>query len=500
MNENQKIQPYAWWTLLAVCLGTFMLLLDVTIVVVALPEIQKSLGAGFSDVQWTIDAYSLSLASLMLVAGSVADIFGRRLIFAAGLAIFTTASLLCGISQSADMLIAFRALQGIGGAIIFATSLALLSQTFQGRSRGTAFGIWGATTAMSTVIGPLVGGVLTSGISWRWIFFVNIPIGIFAIAVCLRYVKESRPPQARRIDFAGAAAFTGGLLTLVYGLIRVNGHGWTNTVSIVCWGIAIVLLTAFPLIERRARQPMFDLRLLRKPTFVGGSIAAFCMNGSLFAMLIFIVVYLQDILGYSPLETGLRLAVITGAMLAPSITAGRLAARINPRWLIGPGLLLVGAGLLLMRGLDASSDWTHLIPGFIVAGIGAGLVNPPLAQTAVGVVEPRFAGMASGTNSTFRQVGLATSVAALGSILATHSGVGTASASKASFVSGLNELFLIVACLAIFGGVSAFSLIRQGDFVVHGTIDPGAGGGEAAGGTAPGAGSATHGPEPAQVA
>ncbi len=500
MNQTEKIQPQAWWTLMAVCLGTFMLLLDVTIVVVALPEIQKSLGAGFADIQWTIDAYSLSLASLMLVAGSVADLYGRRIVFAIGLAIFTVASLLCGVSQSANMLIAFRALQGVGGAIIFATSLALLAQTFRGKARGTAFGIWGAVIAVSTVVGPLVGGVLTSGIGWRWIFFVNIPFGILAIAVTLRCVRESRSPQARRVDYAGAATFTGGLLALVYGLIRVNGHGWTNTVSVVSWGIAIVLLAAFPLIERAVRQPMFDLSLLRKPTFVGGSIAAFAMNGSLFAMLIYIVIYLQNVLGYSPLETGLRLAVITGATLVPSILAGRLSAQISPRWLVGPGLLLVGTGLLLMRGLDASSGWTHLIPGFIVAGIGAGFVNPPLASTAVGVVEPRFAGMASGINSTFRQVGIATSVAALGSILATHTGVGTATATKASFAGGLDELFLIAACLAIFGGLAALTLIRRKDFVVHtGEV---AGGGEP--GTSPAAPASSEpparAPEPARAA
>jgi EmrB/QacA subfamily drug resistance transporter len=468
MNENQKIQPHAWWTLVAVSLGTFMLLLDVTIVVVALPDIQKSLGAGFSDIQWTIDAYSLSLAALLLASGSVADLFGRRKVFAAGLLVFTLASLLCGLSQSSGELIAFRALQGIGGATMFATSLALLAQTFHGKARGVAFGVWGAVTAMSTALGPLLGGLLTSGIGWRWIFFVNIPLGIAAIAITLRYVQESKSPQARRIDFAGFAVFTVGLTALVFGLIRANEHGWTNTVSVVSWVVAVVLLTAFPLVERAVRQPMFDLALFRKPTFVGGSIAAFAMNGSLFAMFIYLVLYLQEVLGYSAMGTGVRLAIITGATLFTAIPAGRLSAHLPVRWLIGPGLLIVGAGLLLMRGLEPSSDWTHLIPGFIVAGLGAGLVNPPLASTAVGVVEPRFAGMASGINSTFRQVGIATSVAALGSILATHTAAATGAASaRADFVDGLNVLLLISGLLAIFGGVCAIALIRRKDFVVH---------------------------------
>ena len=492
MNSTEKIQPHAWWTLVAVSLGTFMLLLDITIVVVALPDIQKALGAGFSDVQWTIDAYSLSLASLMLAAGSVADLYGRRRVFAAGLLVFTIASLLCGAAQSAGMLIAFRALQGIGGATIFATSLALLAQTFHGKARGTAFGVWGAVIAVSTVVGPLLGGILTSGIGWRWIFFVNIPLGIVAIAITLRYAQESKSPQARRIDFAGFAVFTVGLLGLVYGLIRANGHGWTNTVSIVSWVVAAILLTAFPFVERAVRQPMFDLSLFRKPTFVGGSIAAFAMNGSLFAMLIYFVLYLQEVLGYTPLETGLRLAVVTGATLVPSIAAGRLSARISPRWLIGPGLLLVGAGLLLMRGLEPSSDWTHLIPGFLVAGFGSGLVNPPLASTAVGVVEPRFAGMASGINSTFRQVGIATSVAALGSILATKTAGATGPAAAGAFIEGLNEILLISGLLAIVGAVAAFALIRRKDFVVHG--------GGAPSGEADGATQSDRAPEPAGVA
>jgi EmrB/QacA subfamily drug resistance transporter len=467
MNEEQKIQPHAWWTLVAVSMGTFMLLLDITIVVVALPDIQKALGAGFSDVQWTVDAYSLSLASLMLAAGSVADLFGRRVVFAGGLVIFTLASLLCGLAQSSGMLIVFRALQGIGGATIFATSLALLAQTFHGKSRGIAFGVWGAVVSVATAAGPLLGGLLTTGIGWRWIFFVNIPIGVAAVAITLRYVRESKPPQARRLDLAGFGVFTLGLFSLIFGLIKVNGHGWTNTTSLVCFGVAVLLLGSFPLVERAVRQPMFDLALFRKPTFVGGSIAAFAMNGSLFAMFLYLVLYLQEVLGYSALGTGVRLAVITGATLFTAIPAGRLSARLPVRWLIGPGLLMVGAGLLLMRGLDPSSDWTHLIPGFLVAGLGSGLVNPPLASTAVGVVEPRFAGMASGINSTFRQVGIATSVAALGSILATKTAGAHGPASASAFITGLNEILLISAVLALVGGVCAIVLIRPKDFVVH---------------------------------
>ena len=460
MTHNMLGSQRKWWTLVAVCLGTFMLLLDVTIVIVALPDIRTDLGARVSDVQWIVDAYALSLAALLLTAGSLADLLGRRRVYVTGLAIFTAASVLCGLAQSPLSLILSRAVQGVGGAIMFSTALALLAQTFHGRERGTAFGIWGAVTGISTALGPVLGGVLTTGLSWHWIFLVNLPIGIAAIAITLRVVDETRSGHARRIDVPGVIVFTAGLLSLVYGLIRASDHGWTDDVVLACLVAAAVLLAAFPLVERAVPHPMLDLQLFRKPTFVGGLIAAFGMNGSLFAIMLYLVLYLQDQLGYTPLETGVRIMLITGATLLTAIPAGRLADRY-PRLLIAPGLVLVGAGLLLMRGLDADTGWTHLIPGFLVAGLGSGLVNPTLASTAVGVVEPRFAGMASGINTTFRQVGIAASVAALGSLLAAHQ----RGADPGSFVSGLDELLLIVAVIAFVAAAFAAVLIRPRDLV-----------------------------------
>jgi EmrB/QacA subfamily drug resistance transporter len=456
------------WTLLAVCLGTFMLLLDVTIVVVALPDIRSSLHAGFSSVQWTIDAYSLSLAALLLPAGSLADRLGRRRVFAVGLAIFTVGSALCGAAQSPVMLVLCRVAQGVGGATIFATSLALLAQTFHGKERGQAFGIWGAVTAASTALGPVLGGVLVSWLGWRWIFFVNLPVGVFAIGVTLTRVAEWRPPHARRIDVLGAVWFTVALVALVYGLIRASSEGWGDGLVVACFVAAVVLLVSFPFVERARRDPMFDLALFKKPTFVGGSIAAFGMNGSLYAMFLYLVLYLQDVQHLSALGAGVRLAVITGATLLTAVPAGRLSAHMPVRWLVGPGLVIVGLGLLLMRGVDVGSSWTALLPGFIVAGLGSGLVNAPLASTAVGVVPPQQAGMASGVNSTFRQVGLATSVAAMGTIFSGRIAAGT----EAAFVSGLDEILLITAILALSAGVLALALIRQKDFVVHGAPVP----------------------------
>jgi MFS family permease len=371
------------------------------------------------------------------------------------------------VSQSGLMLIACRAAQGIGGAVLFSTSLALLAQTFRGRDRGVAFGVWGAVAGVATALGPLLGGLLTTEISWRWIFFVNLPVGVAAILITLTRVQEFRPPHARRIDVPGFAVLTLGLVALVFGLIESSRKGWGSGEVVGSFIVAAVLLTAFPLIERAVQQPMFDLKLFRKPTFVGGAIAAFGMNGSLFAMLLYLVLYFQNGLHFSALGSGVRLVIVTGGSLLTAIPAGRLSERISARWLVGPGLLVVGLGLLLMRGIGPRTGWTHMILGFAVGGAGAGLVNPPLASTAVGVVAPQDAGMASGINTTFRQVGIATAIAALGSIFATKLRGATPLTIHARFATTMNELLLISALTAIVAGVLATLLIRRKDFVVH---------------------------------
>ena len=405
-----------WWTLLAVCAGTFMLLLDVTIVIVAQPAIQDGLHASLTEVQWVLDAYALTLASLLLTSGVLADRYGRKLLFQIGLVIFTLGSLLCGMAQNPLMLIVSRSAQGVGGAMMFATSLALLGHSFRGRDRGVAFGVWGAVTGISTALGPVLGGVITTEWSWRGIFLVNVPIGVAAVALTAWRVEESKSPNPTPPDWAGSALLTTGLVSLVYGLIRAGEYSWSDPGVIICLAIAAVALAGFIAAEQRVAYPMFDLSLLRVPTFAGASIAAFAMNGSLYAVLLWLVLYLQDVLGFSAEQAGLRLAIISGAQLVTATIAGRLSERIPARWLIGPGLMLVGAGLILMAGLTGGSEWTDLIPGFVVSGLGAGMVNPPLASTAIGVVPPEKAGMASGVNSTFRQIGIAAGIAALGTI------------------------------------------------------------------------------------
>lgn len=507
IKEGHETMARKWWTLLVVCAATFMLLLDVTIVVVALPDIQHALHASFSGLQWVTDAYALTLAALLLTSGSLADRFGRRLVFVIGLSIFTAGSVLCGVAQDLAMLIVSRAVQGFGGAILFATSLALLASTFHGKQRGVAFGTWGAVAGVATALGPILGGAITTGISWRGIFLVNLLIGVLAIAIVVRRVDESRSPHATRIDWLGAATLTAGLFSLVYAMIRASETTWGEQGVVICFGLAAVLLAGFVTVESRVPEPMFDLSLLRTPTFLGGSIAAFAMNASLFAMFLYIVLYLQEDLGYSALGAGARLLVVSAGTIIAATASGRLSSHVPVRWLIGPGLVLVGVGLLLMMGLDAESDWTHLIPGLIVAGVGTGMVNPPLASTAVGVVPVYRSGMASGVNQTFRQIGIAVGIALYGSIFtaslhtnlnkrlatipglrshadeitdAVHSGnLGQAIAAvpppirgqldgavHASFAAALNDLLLASGILALVGGVLAFTLIRSKDFVV----------------------------------
>ena len=494
-----------WWTLVAVCLGTFMLLLDITIVNVALPDIQRALNSSFSDLQWIVDAYALTLAAFLLTAGSLADMFGRRLLYLVGLLVFTISSVLCGFAVDTIMLILSRALQGVGGAIMFAVSLALLADAFRGKDRGVAFGVWGAITGLAVAIGPLLGGILTSGISWRWIFFVNAPIGVGALIITIIRVSESRQARASRPDWLGFVFFTGALASLVYALIESSRRSFTDQLVLTFFAVAFVLLCTFVLVELRSARPMFDLNLFRLPTFSGGLVAAFGLSASIFSMLLYLVLYLQDILGYSALQTGVRLTVISGGILVTATIAGRLSSRVPVRLLIGPGLILVGASLLLMRGLNATSSWTHLIPGMIVGGLAVGLVNPPLASTAVGVVRPERAGMASGINSTFRQVGIATGIALLGSLfaskvvadvksgvaaipgLASHGGQiaaaiqsgqvgrviarlpvqirpGVGFVTRSAFTSGLNEILLVAAVIALASGVVSLLAIRTRDF------------------------------------
>ena len=462
-----------WWTLIAVCTATFMLLLDITIVNVALPAIQRALRASFSDLQWVVDAYALALATCVLTAGSLADLFGRKRLFMLGVTLFTFASAACGLANDPLFLIIARGVQGLGGAMMFATALALLSQEFHGRERGTAFGIWGATIGAAVAIGPLAGGALTSWLSWRWIFLVNIPIGAAAVALSAKQLHESSDPEHSRLDPIGLVTLTGGLFCLILALIEGNQQGWTTWWIPGLFVAAAILLALFIASQMVERTTMVDLALFRRPAFVGAQVTAFAISSSMFAMFLYLTLYLQNILGLSALKTGLVFLPLSVVSFFAAPIAGRLSTHVPIRILLGSGLALNGVAMWSMSRVTPSSHWTVLLPGFIVGGIGIGLVNAPLASTAVSTVRQERAGMASGINNTFRQLGIATGIAALGAIFASKVDASAFSAhanaaARASFVNALHDILLVGAGVAVCGAVLAAALVRPQDFVASG--------------------------------
>jgi EmrB/QacA subfamily drug resistance transporter len=488
-----------WNTLIAVSIAAFMLLLDVTVVNVALPEIQIDLGASFNDLRWVIDAYALTLAATMLIFGSLSDRFGRRLLFVFGLAAFSIASLLCGLAWDPLSLNVFRGLQGLGGAAMLATSLALIAGAYEGRDRSTALAIWGATVAAAVAFGPLIGGLIVEGIAWEWIFFVNVPIGLVTAALVARGVPESRDASIKGLpDFAGLVTLAGSMTMLVVALFRGNDEGWGSALIVALLGGAALLLALFVAIESRVRNPLLDLSLFRKPSTLGASVAILAVAISVFAMLTYLVFYIQNALGYDALETGLRLFPLTIASFFAGAATARLAERFPVRALIVIGMVIAAGGLLLNLQVDVTSDWTVLLAGGILIGLGIGLVNPSVAAVALGAAPAAKSGMASGLNSTFRILGVAIGVAALGAIMESEvssslaASLGSAppglvdvastgnleavaaaappgletqavDASREAFVGGLDTLFVVAGATALAGAALALALIRGRD-------------------------------------
>src|SRR3954470_23342903 len=404
------------WTLLAVCVATFMLLVDITIVNVALPSIQTDLDASLTNLQWVVDAYALMLSALMLTVGSLADRVGRRLVFMLGVLVFTIASLLCGLAPDPTSLDLARGLQGIGGAGMFATSLALIAQEFRGREFGTAIAAWGSTVGAAVAVGPLVGGALTEGLRWGGIFFVNVPVGAVALALAVLRMREFRDEDSRGVDPGGLVTSSAASFLLIFGLLRGNAEGWGSTVIVASLAGAAALFALFIAIERRQPRPMLDLSLFKRPAFVGVSLGTVAIGAGMFAMFFYLSLYLQNVLGYAPLKAGLRFLPLTLLVFFIPAATRRLSERVPPRVMLGSGLALVSLGLFLMHGIQTDSTWTTLLAGLIVAGVGIGLSNPAIGSIALGVVEPARSGMASGFSNTCRIGGVAIGVAGLGSV------------------------------------------------------------------------------------
>jgi EmrB/QacA subfamily drug resistance transporter len=448
------------WTLVVVCAATAMLMLDIAVVNTALSRISEDLDTGLSGLQWVVDAYTLALASVVLTAGALADRLGRRRLFTIGLAIFTLASVGCGLAQDIVMLNSARAVQGIGAAIMFAVSLALLAHAFPGaRERAGALAAYGAAIGASFAIGPLVGGLLTSGLDWQWIFLINVPIGLFCLWITRTYVEESRDPNAHGIDWAGQIALTAGLFLLVLALLRGNEDGWTSTLILAELIGAAVALVGFVLIELRVREPMLPMRLFRDATFTGAQIAAFAISASFFAIFLYATLYLQQILGLSAIEAGLVYLPGTILMLIVSGATAQLGAKVPARTMIAVGLAFVAAGMALFTLADETTSWWAVMPGLLLACLGTGLFNPALSNVALGAVPVEQSGLAAGVNDTARQAGIAVGVAALGALI--HAEAALNGGGAAEYVAGLHDAFLVGAVLAATGAVAAALLIAK---------------------------------------
>jgi EmrB/QacA subfamily drug resistance transporter len=448
------------WTLVVVCAATAMLMLDIAVVNTALSRIAEDLNTGLSGLQWVVDAYTLALASVVLTAGSLADRFGRRRLFTIGLIIFTAASAACAAATDIVFLDAARAVQGIGAAIMFAVSLAILAHAFPDqRERAGALAAYGATIGGTFALGPLVGGALTSGIDWQWIFLINIPLGIACVWITRRYVTESRDPRAPRVDWAGQATLAGGLFLLVLAFLRGNEDGWGSTAIVAEFIGAAVLLIAFVAIEARVKEPMLPLKLFRNPSFTGAQIAAAAISATFFAVFLYTTLYLQQVLGMSPIEAGLAYLPATVVIFLVSGATANLGEKVSPRVMVAGGLGLVAAGMGLTTLAGADSSWTALLPGLLVAGVGTGLFNPALTAVALGSAPVEQSGLAAGTNDTFRQAGIAVGVAALGALV--PAGAAFDPSRHAEYVAGMHDALWVGAGVAAIGAVAAAMLIRS---------------------------------------
>jgi len=519
-----------WWPLVAICLGSFMLLLDVTIVNVALPKMASDLHASFSSLQWVVDAYSLALAAVLLVLGSLADLYGHRRLYLIGLTVFALASLSCALAPNPATLVTARAVQGLGGAAMFATSAALLGKTYHGRDRGTAFGFWGAVNGAGAAAGPVLGGLLTQGLGWPAIFLVNVPIAAVTVVLTLRVVRKDQSHQSHRphpaaapagapaavagvpaaalqavrrgpgigaVDLPGALAFTVCAGFLTFGLIRGGESGWTTGPTLAGFVVAVVALAVFVGLERRSARPMLDLALLRTPSFAGLMLGAVLIQGAAFGSLVLVSIWLQSVLGLSPIPGGLALTPLAVLSFATSAVAGRFLQRIPARFPIGIGALLVALGtFLLSRSVGTGSHQSALYAGLMVIGVGIGFATPVLMSAAMGSVPPQRMGMAGGAVNTARQLGLTLGIAVFAAVFAGRaqtvlagagfvpdpqraaSALGSGQAARLvaaapaarrsaaetvahhAFASGLDTVFLVSACAAAVAGLLVLVLVR----------------------------------------
>jgi len=414
-EENSK-----WWTLGAMCFALFMVMLDNTVVNVSLPSIQRSLHASLGALEWTVNAYTLTFAVLLVTGGRLGDIFGRRKMFMFGVAVFGISSVLIGLAPTDTVLVAFRAVQGVGAAFMMPATLSIITQAFPPEQRGMAIGTWAGVSALALAIGPVIGGFLTESVSWRAIFFINPPIAAVALLVTLFAAQESRDETVdRTVDYAGIAALTVGLTSLVLALVEGNSWGWGSARILSLFAIAVLALAAFVQIERTVRAPMIDFAFFRSRTSLGANLVGFLITFAMFAQFFFVTLYMQNILGYSPLQTGLRFLPSTLVIIVMGPLAGRLTDRIGPRPLMTLGLVIVGVAIGIQSRITIHSGYGLLLPGFVLMGVGMGLVMSPMSTAAMNAVDRTKAGAASGVLSMSRMVGSTFGVALMGALVTT---------------------------------------------------------------------------------
>jgi EmrB/QacA subfamily drug resistance transporter len=477
-DDNRK-----WWTLGAMCFALFMIMLDNTVVNVALPSIQRDLGASISGLEWTINGYTLSFAVLLATGGRLGDIFGRRRMFLAGVVIFALSSATAGLAAGPTDLVVSRVVQGIGAALMMPGTLSIITDAFPAHERGKAMGTWAGVSALALAVGPVLGGFLTEHVSWRAIFYLNLPVAAGAVAATLFAVRESRDTTVGRdVDYLGVATLTGALTALVLALVEANSWGWGSPAIVALLAGSVLGGIAFVAVENRAKAPMVEFRFFGDRNFLGAVVVALIITFAMMGVFFFLALYMQDILGYSPLEAGVRFLPSTLMIVAVAPVAGRLADRIGPRWLIVAGLLILTLSLYTFTGIAVDSSYLDLLPGFMLLGVGIALTMSPMTSAAMNAVAVQKAGIASGVLSMFRMVGGSLGVAVTGAIFQASVGGGATfqSATPQSFVDGLSNAMWVSAAVAIAGAVIAAAAItarpkgeRVSPEAVEAAVNPG---------------------------
>jgi EmrB/QacA subfamily drug resistance transporter len=459
-HENKK-----WWTLAAVSVGLFMIMLDNTVVNVALPSMRRSLHMSLSGLEWVVAGYALTFAAFMLIGGKLADFVGRRLIFMAGLVVFTGASLACGLAPNGGFLVGARVVQGLGGALMNPSTLSIITATFPPRERGKAIGIWAGVSAMALAIGPLVGGLLTEHVSWNWIFFINVPVGALGLLATPVFIEESRDQSAdQRLDIPGLAASAVGLFSLTYAFIEANTYGWGSTRIVTAFVVAALALSAFVLLERHQARPMLDLTLFRNRTFSGANGSMLFVGLAMFGTFFYVSLYMQNILGYSPVQAGATFLPMTLLVIALAPRTGALADRFGSRWLVGGGMTLLAGMLFYYSQLGAHESFWKLLPGLLLGGVGMASTMTPTTAAAMSAVAVDKAGVGSAVLNSARQVGGSLGIAVMGAIVASATGLDPVE----KYLNGFHDALQVGALLCLLGAGVAVAAVRKIEHAHHG--------------------------------